>query len=213
MTMKNFLLTFVFCILLQGALGAQVLSQGNFMIGSSLSFGTSKSKVNTGATEQEGISSRQVNIAPAIGFFVVDYLAMGIGADYTLNVVTQGTEDEIDDSDLLFGPFTRFYLPAGDNVAFFVLGNFGFGNSRNTQLIAGEKQNIETRVFAVGAGPGLTVYTRNGFGIEAIVKYNFARSTFDTDILGVKTSTKTKTNQWALSLGMQYYFGGFRRAG
>jgi hypothetical protein len=40
------------------------------------------------------------------------------------------------------------------------------------------------------------------------VKYNYARSKFDLDIDGVKTTTITKTNQVALSLGLQLYFAG-----
>lgn len=51
----------------------------------------------------------------------------------------------------------------------------------------------------------------NHFGIEAIFKYNYARSKFNTDTGGVTTSTTTKTNQFSLSMGLQYYFGGLRR--
>ena len=115
-----------------------------------------------------------------------------------------------DDSDLLFGPFARYYFQAGDNVAFFLVGNFGFGNSRDEQVVGETTQKIETNVFAVGTGPGLTVYSKGGFGIEAILKYNYARSNFDTTIGGVNTSTKTRTNQFSLALGIQYYFGGFQ---
>jgi len=49
-------------------------------------------------------------------------------------------------------------------------------------------------------------------GIEAVLKYNYARSNFDTTIGGINTSTKTRTNQFTLALGIQYYFGGFQGA-
>jgi hypothetical protein len=60
-------------------------------------------------------------------------------------------------------------------------------------------------------GPGFTIFSNDALGIEALVKYNYARSKFDVDLAGVKTSTTTKTNQIALSLGLQLYFAGLRR--
>lgn len=208
--MKKIALLSLFLMLIYGNVFAQIMDKGNFMIGSTVGFSTAHSKVTYGGQVDEGLSAQQINIAPSIGYFVLDNLAAGLGADYTLNSVTEPNKDKTDDSDLLFGPFARYYIQMGDNVAFFVVGNFGFGNSKDQQLVGDVKQKIETNVFAVGTGPGLTVYSKGGFGIEAIVKYNYARSNFDTTIGGVNTTTKTRTNQFSLSLGMQYYFGGFQ---
>lgn len=190
----------------------QILDKGNFMIGSTVGFSTANSKVTSGDEEGEGLTARQFNIAPAIGYFVVDNLALGLGADFTFNKVKEPNEDETNDSDLLFGPFVRYYMPLGSNVAFFLVTNFGFGSSTDEQIIGENKQSIKQNIFAIGAGPGLTVYSDGGFGIEAIFKYNYANSKFDTETGGITTSTTTRTNQFSLSLGMQYYFGGLRRA-
>ncbi len=209
--MKKLLLCSIFLVLLHLTASAQVLDKGNFIIGSTVGFSTAKSNVSAGEQEEEGLSARQLNIAPNIGYFVVDKLAVGLGADFTLNAVTEPNKDKTEDSDLLFGPFVRYYFPTSDNVAFFLVTNFGFGNSKDNQTTGGVKQNISTNIFAVGAGPGMTVYSKGGFGIETVLKYNYARSNFDTEIAGVKTTTTTRTNQIALSLGLQYYFGGLRR--
>jgi hypothetical protein len=170
-------------------------------------------KVTTGGQANEGLSAQQINIAPAIGYFLIDNFAAGLGADFTLNSVTEPNKDKTEDSDILFGPFARYYFQVTDNVAFFLVGNFGFGNSKDEQIVGEAKQKISTNVLAVGTGPGITVYSKGGFGIEAILKYNYAQSKFDTTIGGVSTNTKTRTNQFSLSLGMQYYFGGFQRIG
>ena len=159
----------------------------------------------------QGLSAQQINIAPVIGYFVADNFATGLGADFTLNSVSEPNKDKTEDSDVLFGPFMRYYFPVGDNVAFFLVANFGFGNSKDEQITAGEKQRINNNVFAYGTGPGLTVCSKGGFGLEATLKYNYAQSKFDTDLGGVSATTKTRTNQFALSLGLQYYFGGLRR--
>jgi hypothetical protein len=191
-------------------LSGQAMDQGNFMVGSAIGFSTANSTITENDVDDEGIEAQQFSLAPGIGYFVIDNLALGLGADWTLSNVKEPNSDETDDSDLLFGPFVRYYIPIGDNVAAFAVVDFGFGNSSNTFTFGEETRKINTNVFAMGVGPGLTVYTRGGFGIEAILKYNYAQSEFDTEINNQNTSVKTKTNQFAISLGMQYYFGGFR---
>jgi hypothetical protein len=211
--MKKITLFSLFIVLVQWHLSAQLMGKGNFMVGSTIGFSTANSKVTTGALESQGLTAQQFNIAPVIGYFLLDNLAAGLGADFTLNTVTEPNSDKTDDSDLLFGPFARYYLQLGDNVAFFVVGNVGFGNSRDEQVVNDTKQRIQTNVLAVGTGPGLTVYSKGGFALETIFKYNYARSNFDSTIGGVSTKSETRTNQFSLSLGLQYYFGGFQRAG
>ena len=130
--------------------------------------------------------------------------------DYTSSTETRAGEDQTKDSDLLFGPFARYYFPFGDK-AIFLQGNFGFGNSADNLTIGTERQNINTNILAVGAGPGFTIFSNDAIGLEALVKYNYARSKFDIDIAGVQTTTTTKTNQIALSLGLQVYFAGLKR--
>ena len=144
------------------------------------------------------------------GYFLFNNFTLGIGLDYTSSTETRAGEDKTKDSDLLFGPFARYYFPFGDK-AIFLQGNFGFGNSADNLTIGTEKQNINTNILAVGAGPGFTIFSNDAIGLEALVKYNYARSKFDLDIAGVKTTTTTKTNQIALSLGIQVYFAGLKR--
>ena len=113
---------------------------------------------------------------------------------------------------LLFGPFGRYYLPMAADMAFFLEGNFGFGNASDNLLIAGETQRINTNIMAFGLGPGFTIFSSSAIGIEALVKYNFARSRFDTDIAGVQRETISRTNQFDFSIGFQFYLGGIEAA-
>lgn len=193
-------------------LSAQMLEQGNFIIGSLVGFSTANSKVSTGGVETNGLSAYQFSVTPDVGYFFADNLAAGLGIDFTRSRIQQPDLDETDDSDLLFGPFLRYYLPMQDYTAFFLTANFGFGNSTDVQWIGASRQSVRTNIFAAGVGPGFTVYSPGGLGLEAIFKYNYARSKFDTEISGVAASSTTRTNQFALSLGLQYYFGGVRPA-
>lgn len=207
--------TLLLCFLTTLA-GAQVTGQGNFVIGSTFGLSAARSNVTqeieTGETREDSPSTTQLSLAPSVGYFLLDHLAVGIRLDYTFNRVREMGENQVRDSDLLFGPFGRYYLPIGSDMAFLVEGGFGFGNANDEQLINGQTQKINTNIFAFGIGPGLTIISTKSMGIEALLKYNFARSDFDTDFGGVRRSTVTNTHQLDFSIGIQFYFGGFTKA-
>ncbi|HMQ50332.1 MAG TPA: hypothetical protein PKA00_23095 [Saprospiraceae bacterium] len=199
------------------SLPAQVLDQGNFMMGSTIGFSVAESKVILHASsnneEGEGPSSTQFNISPSVGYFILDHFALGIGMDYTYNAIREPNQDKNDGSNLLFGPFVRYYFPVDEDIAFFAVTNFGFGNSSDNQLVGTSQQSIQSNIFAVGIGPGFSIFSNSAIGLEALFKYNYARSVFDTEIAGVKTTTTTRGSQFDLSLGVQFYFGGIQKVG
>ncbi len=205
----------VFGILSPFILRGQMLDQGNFLIGATLGFSSADSKISQtiGSVDAEGKgpSSLQVSFAPNIGYFVADNIAVGIGMSYTFSSLKEPNEDHTDDADLLFGPFGRYYFPLENNMAAFLSADFAFGNSSDEQFVGQTKQSIRTNIFAVGVGPGFTIYSDSGIGIEALFKYNFARSRFNTDLDGINSETITKTNQFDISLGIQFYFGGLQK--
>lgn len=214
MKISKFLSTLFFSVMLAALAQAQFTDRGRFMLGSAVGFGTNSSKISYSGQvptdSEEDPQNTQWNVSPYIGYFLANNFTLGIGLDYTSSSETRQGEAKTKDSDLLFGPFARFYMPF-DDKAFFLQGNFGFGNSSDNLTIGGANQNINTNILAVGVGPGFTIFSNDAIGLEALVKYNYARSKFDIDIAGVKTTTTTKTNQIALSLGIQFYFAGLRR--
>lgn len=187
-------------------------NRGNFVIGTALGFSSNTSTISQTAGQGEGPESFQWNIAPHVGYFLFDNFTIGVGLDYTFSREKQPNEDKNDDSDLLFGPFGRYYFPFGGDKAVFLEGNFGFGTSSDNLIINGQAQNISTDIIAFGAGPGFTIFSNDALGIETLFKYNYARSRFNTEQGGVISETTTKTNQLSVSLGLQVYFAGLRRA-
>lgn len=215
--MKNTLIMAVIAVFAAMLLSASVQAQefterGNFMIGSAFGFSSNTSTLDRGDASGKGPESFQWNLSPHIGYFLFDNFTLGIGLDYTFSREKQPNADKNDDSDLLFGPFGRFYVPFGGDKAVFVEGTFGFGTSSDDLIIGNETQHISTDIIAFGAGPGFTIFSNDAIGIETLFKYNFARSRFNTTVGGVSTETTTKTNQFAVSLGIQFYFAGLRRA-
>lgn len=210
----------VLCLLLLGfiAVNAQttVTNKGNFIIGGTLGFSTAASDVEGTVdgtnTNISTATATQLNIAPSIGYFLADNFTFGVGLDYTLNTIDNENENNSIDSDLLFGPFARYYLPVGDDMAFFIEADAGFGNSVDEITRDGDSQLINNSVFAVGVGPGFTIFSNNAFGIEALVKYNYARSDSDIDLNGISSTSTTLTNAIDFSVGFQVYFAGMQRA-
>jgi len=192
--------------------GQEFTERGNFLIGTAIGFSSNTSTISQSTGKGEGPESFQWNVAPHVGYFLFENFALGVGLDYTFSREQQPNEDRNDDTDLLFGPFGRYYVPFGGDKAVFLEGNFGFGTSSDDLIINGEPQSISTDIIAFGAGPGFTIFSNDAIGIETLFKYNFARSRFNTVQNGVTTETTTKTNQFAVSLGLQVYFAGLRRA-
>jgi len=200
----------ILSVLLIPVAQGQFTDRGRFLLGSAVGFATNSSTTSLSNAAETEPKNTQWNVSPSIGYFLFDNFTLGIGLDYTSSSETRAGEDKTKDADLLFGPFARYYFPFGDK-AIFLQSNFGFGNSSDNLTVGGVKQNINTNILAVGVGPGFTIFSNDGIGIEALVKYNYARSKFDIDLAGVKTTTTTRTNQIALSLGIQVYFSGLKR--
>lgn len=225
--MKKLLSLFAFSLLTM-SLFAQVTSsptkRGNFVIGSRVGFSNAKSSVDvqsaSGSIKGDGGSSYQFNLSPGIGYFLADNFVLGVGLDWIKTNSKTGVDlsgattdaQESDNNNVLFGPFLRYFIPAGDDKAFFIGTTAGFGNSKNQFTSGGKSQSINTSLFTLSVGPGFTIYSKNGLALEALVKYNFAQSDSKIDVQGVQRTSKTWTNAVDFSVGVQYYFGGFRTA-
>ncbi|HMO38634.1 MAG TPA: outer membrane beta-barrel protein [Saprospiraceae bacterium] len=216
--MRRKTLLLAIALLMAAISGAQVTQSGNFVLGSTVGFSTASSKITQrapgGSQSEQSPYSTQLNIAPSVGYFLFDNFSLGMRVDYTAARVEEVNNNYTENSDVLLGPFFRYYQPVtpGKDMYLFAEAGFGFGNSRDVKRLSTGDQRINTNLFAFGVGPGITVVANNAIGLEAIVKYNFARSEFDTQIAGVEANTTTRTNQVSIALGLQFYFAGFKPA-
>jgi hypothetical protein len=201
---------------------SQPTQRGNFVIGTRLGFSSAKSTVDvqssTGSIKGDGGSSYQLNFSPGIGYFITNNFVIGVGMDMVRTNSKTGvdltggtaTPQESNNNNALFGPFLRYFIPFGDDKAFFIGTTLGFGNSKNQFTGSNKTQSINTSLLSIGVGPGFTIYSSNGLALEALVKYNFANSESKIDVQGIQRTSKTWTNAVDFSVGVQYYFGGFR---
>ena len=219
-------LLFAFVSIAQTAVvqSVQPTRRGNFVIGSRIGFSTAKSSIDvqsaTGSVKGDGGSSYQFNLAPGIGYFFADNFVIGISMDWLKTNSSTGVDlsggttapQKSNNNNILFGPFMRYFISTGDDKAFFLGTTVGFGNSKNEFTANDATQSINNSLLTIGVGPGFTIYSKNGLALEALVKYNFAKSNSSIDVQGIQRTSKTWTNAVDFSVGLQYYFGGFRAA-
>ena len=227
--MKKAIVLFTFSMFAISAIAQttsfQPTQRGNFVIGSRIGFSTAKSSIDvtstTGSVKGDGGSSYQFNLAPGIGYFFANNLVLGVGMDWLKTSSKTGVDvsggtaapQESSNNNILFGPFLRYFIPTGDDKAFFIGSTVAFGNSKNQFTGSNNTtQSINTSLLTIGVGPGFTIYSNNGLALEALAKYNFAKSNSEIDVQGVKRTSISWTNAIDFSVGLQYYFGGFRTA-
>lgn len=205
---KTFLIALVasLSLMFASSMNAQT-DRGSFMIGGELGLSSSSSSVTTNGNGNVGDqittnNATQFNIAPSIGYFFANNFALGVGVDYTLNT----SKDRLD-SDLLFGPFVRYYIPFGEDKALFFEADFGYGNTADQlETDQGTRQAL-TNVFAGGIGPGFTIFSNDAIGIEALAKYRFASGNNRITTPTNETFTSNSiTHSFDFSVGLQIYF-------
>lgn len=205
---KTFLIALVasLSLMFANSMNAQT-DRGSFMIGGELGLSSSSSSVTTNGNGNVGDqittnNATQFNIAPSIGYFFANNFALGVGVDYTLNT----SKDRLD-SDLLFGPFVRYYIPFGEDKALFFEADFGYGNTADQlETDQGTRQAL-TNVFAGGIGPGFTIFSNDAIGIEALAKYRFASGNNRITTPTNETFTSNSiTHSFDFSVGLQVYF-------
>ena len=198
-------------------------SRGSFVLGSRIGFSTASSDVEVKGDgidfNGDGGSAYQINVHPGIGYFFLNNFAVGVSMEYIANgnqspVDFENPDSEVNETsntDILFGPFLRLFLPVGEDQAFFIGGTLGFGSSDDEFNDGTSTQSIHNRIVTYGVGPGYTIFARNGLALEMLAQYNFARAENDINVQGVSRSSTTRTNAFDFSVGIQYYFGGAAR--
>ena len=211
---------FTFMVLLifgQGSLNAQdeALQSGNFTIGSGIGYVNSITTVQIesgGTILRGGNTGYQLHITPSIGYFISRNFVFGLGMDYLVNSSqdntqnTTGTKPRTSDTKLLFGPFTRLYIPFAGDQALFLAGVFGYGKSETEISDGTETQSVRTKLMTFGAGPGYAIFSNGRVSLEAQAKYNYGINRSSILVSNVNQTTRTLTTAWDFVVGMHFYF-------
>lgn len=195
------------------------LNRGNFAIGSGLGYVNSVTNIeidNGNSVTKSGNTAYQVHLTPSIGYFFARNFVFGLGMDYLVSSAkdntdnTNGTVEESSDDKLLFGPYTRIYMPFGGDQAFFIGAVYGYGRSHTNIATDGEAQTVKTSISTLGVGPGYTIFANRRAALEVQAKYNYGYSKNTINVDGADQSTRTLTTAWDFVVGVHFYFNNNR---
>lgn len=179
--MKTSKLLFFALLLYAGAVNAQI-DKKNWMVGGSGNFSSNRS--NYTFEGNEIIDKRTVvNLAPNIGYFVIDKLAVG-------TYIKFGFDDfgGLNSTSFGFGPFARYYFLENERlVNFFGQINFGYNEGKSNN-------GGEYHINDYGLRAGTVIFFNSSVGLEIALEYNSS-----------KNNSVIKNNSFQVGLGFQIH--------
>ncbi|WP_138434501.1 outer membrane beta-barrel protein [Winogradskyella algicola] len=167
-------------------------SNGDVFITGSLTFGSEKlddDKANT------------FEIAPRVGFFVSDNIAVGAELAFGSAKAESGSTDVVDMSTFGVGAFGRYYFTPANQFSLF--GQLGLGYESMDNKLA----DVKTDVISASFAGGLNYFVSDNFSIEALVGvlgYSSSKPDFDG---AEATNSFAFGGDWTnVSFGVNYKF-------
>lgn len=127
-------------------------SKGDLFISGAFGIGSE----STGDDKSTGFE-----IAPRVGFFLTENIAIGGKIGYASDKAEDAFGDTQDDVTLTLGAFGRYYFTPASQFSLF--GEFGFDYMTEEDKLSDSKSNG----FGVGLGLGLSYFVSNNWAIEA----------------------------------------------
>jgi len=178
-----------------GVVNAQMFVSG------SINLSTSMPKTTTGSVTTEGARYTYFRVAPAVGYFLNDKLAVGAGVSYSLQKQKQ---NDVANLTSMFGitPFVRYYAVSLGDVNIFAQGNVGIEFGANKTKNDGNTTDGPKYLnFGISVTPAISYSLGEKLAIEAFlgsVYYSFNR---EKDEIAGETHT-LKTNGFGLNFDM-----------
>lgn len=209
--MKKGGITFlIISVLFVGTTIAQPAAGGLF-VGGSFNFSTGSEKGKSATTTVELSSDLSFGIAPKVGFFMSDNMAVGasIGfSTYRNEVAAANRVTNINDFEIT--PFARYYMGSG-NFGLFGEGiiSLGFGGS-STTIGNITTEGPPTNSLRIGAIPGVYYFISENFALEAQFGFfGLDRSvvktgTGDTEVRNIDSQFLFNFNPGTITFGLMY---------
>lgn len=172
-------------------------NKGRILAGGTVRFDSDKSKDKTGSTTVDDYKATSVTLAPNVGYFIIDKLAVGGRLSLSSTTLKDAGNSGVKSSSSGFtiSPFVRYYLDPG----IFFQGQVGFGTSKNkiTSPPVTTETTYATSVWEVGAG--YAYFLNDNVAVEPFVGYS-SRTNKDGN-------NKDIYNSLFLNVGLQVYLG------
>jgi len=209
--MKKVGMTFlIISVLFVGTTVAQPAAGGLF-VGGSFNFSTIGEKAEAAGTTTEISTEMNFGIAPKVGFFISDNLAIGAGVGYSIWRWDDLPDNEIVRASLFeITPFARYYL-GGEKFGLFGEGiiSLGFGGSSVTDGNITTEGN-PVNYLTIGAIPGVYYFISENFALEAQFGFLGLERTVETsgqgaaEIRSIESGFSFELNPSTISFGLIY---------
>lgn len=176
-------------------------SQGNMMVGGTLSLSSTSYQSNS------DVGSSNITFAPGFGYFVADNLV--VGANLLIGSSTTDTGvNKTETTNLGFGPFARYYkFTSNDKFAFYGQASLTLA-SEKTDVTPGGETKASSTTFAIS--PGFAYFFNEHWALDFNIRGFEIKSTdpnkdADND---KNTAVVFNVSSFSPSLGFRYHFGG-----
>ena len=176
-------------------------SQGNMMVGGTLSLSTTSYQSNS------DFETSSTTFSPGFGYFVADNLAVGADLLFSSGTTDNGV-NKTETNDFAFGPFARYYkYTSNDKFAFYGQAKFTYGTGK-TDVTPGGETKTATTTFAIS--PGFAYFFNEHWALDFSIRGLEVRS-HDPNRDGnddKQTTITFNVSSFSPSLGFRYHFGG-----
>ncbi|MEO0573112.1 MAG: outer membrane beta-barrel protein [Bacteroidota bacterium] len=188
------------------------ISSGLGLNGGQTGFSFSNTKFKSDDFESDGANSFSFNLAPRLGYFATNDLAVGLEINYSyLSFENQGFDglgsSKTKVNQYSAGPFIRYYFK-GEKVRPIVEGGVSFGRSNNTNEganpVDGSDLEFSSNLFAFGAGAGLAVTLGDKVSFDVLLVYlnSQVKPTENNN-----NNSRSISSSFGLRLGFSIYLG------
>ncbi len=180
-------------------------SKGDVFVSGTVNFGSSKNMPASATSGTILAEQSTFTIAPAVGYFVTDNIALGIGLGYTSGT-SKATSVSNDDKSttVMAGLMGRYYFTPSSKFSGFLGAEFDYMSSSYTSV---GFPDLKVNGFGFGIAPGFNYFISKNFALEAsygALNYSSAKA----DVTGAEASTEFKLNLdlTRINLGLNYKF-------
>lgn len=174
------------------------INKGQFLIGGSVSFESTKSDYQDNRT----YVYNNFFLSPALGYFFIDKLAAGVRVDFrSYNYKNYGSL-VVHQNNTSLSPFARYYfLPATQKVNVFVDGSY-IHNKNKFRNLSSPDFTEKANGYAVAAGPA--IFLTKQVALEFTVGYRHSKTV---------NYPAAIENKFSTGFGLQIHFGNNKKNG
>jgi outer membrane protein len=182
--MKKRIIFTVVLFLFTGIFAFAQVEKGNWLFGgsSTLEFNTSKEKIKTGGTTNDGSTYTDFDIRPQIGYFVIDKLPIGLMLDIDIDKEKYTDPDsEYKWTSFMVGPFVRYYFIDLEGLMPYAEASMGIGSGNTKTNYMGSESDDKYGTFAYGFGAGATYFITDNVGVDLFIGYANCQEKYAAD--------------------------------